>query len=118
MPIYRKAFEAAFFISLLFLYYAVLVERKSTGIGTFECLMYFWIAAFIYDEIGGIADAGMLFYQMDFWKVWNLGIIATGLAFGITSESLHPEASHINESILTDYDHRSHWLGQPECIYH
>ncbi|KAL4891535.1 hypothetical protein BDV59DRAFT_65571 [Aspergillus ambiguus] len=84
MPLYRKAFEAAFFISFLFLYYAVLVERKPTGIGTFETLMYFWIAAFIYEEMAGIADAGMLFYQMDFWKVWNLGIIVTGLAFAIT----------------------------------
>jgi hypothetical protein len=89
VPLYRKAFEAAFFISFLFLYYAVLVERKPTGIGTFEALMYFWIAAFIYDEVGGIADAGMLFYQMDFWKLWNLGIIVTGLAFAITRESLH-----------------------------
>ncbi|KAL5359921.1 hypothetical protein BJX96DRAFT_149367 [Aspergillus floccosus] len=84
VPLYRKAFEAAFFISFLFLYYAVLVERKPTGIGTFEALMYFWIAAFIYDEVGGIADAGMLFYQMDFWKLWNMGIIVTGLAFAIT----------------------------------
>ncbi|KAF9885874.1 hypothetical protein FE257_012254 [Aspergillus nanangensis] len=84
VPIYRKAFEAAFFVSFLFLYYAVLVERKPTGIGIFETLMYFWIAAFAYEEIGGITDTGILFYQMDFWKIWNLGIIGTGLAFVIT----------------------------------
>ncbi|KAK1139210.1 hypothetical protein N8T08_001205 [Aspergillus melleus] len=84
VPVYRKAFEAAFFVSFLLLYYAVLVERKSTGIGLFETLMYFWIAAFAYDEFSGMADAGMLFYQMDFWKVWNMGIIGTGLAFVIT----------------------------------
>lgn len=69
------------------MYYAVLVERKSTGIGLFETLMYFWIAAFAYDEFSGMADAGMLFYQMDFWKMWNMGIIGTGLAFVIASES-------------------------------
>ncbi|KAH8433419.1 uncharacterized protein LDX57_011053 [Aspergillus melleus] len=84
VPVYRKAFEAAFFVSFLLLYYAVLVERKPTGIGLFETLMYFWIAAFAYDEFSGMADAGMLFYQMDFWKVWNMGIIGTGLAFVIT----------------------------------
>ncbi|OGM49307.1 hypothetical protein ABOM_004102 [Aspergillus bombycis] len=50
VPVYRKAFEAAFFVSFLILYYAVLVERKPTGIGIFETLMYFWIAAFAYDE--------------------------------------------------------------------
>ncbi|PIG87025.1 hypothetical protein AARAC_010416, partial [Aspergillus arachidicola] len=88
VPVYRKAFEAAFFVSFLILYYAVLVERKPTGIGIFETLMYFWIAAFAYDEVSGMADAGMLFYQMDFWKLWNMGIIGTGLAFVISSESL------------------------------
>jgi hypothetical protein len=88
--VYRKAFEAAFFVSFLVLYYAVLVERKATGIGLFEALMYFWIAAFAYDEVGGMADAGMLFYQMDFWKLWNMGIIGTGLAFVIVSESSLP----------------------------
>ncbi|OJJ73463.1 hypothetical protein ASPBRDRAFT_504247 [Aspergillus brasiliensis CBS 101740] len=84
VPVYRKAFEAAFFVSFLFLYYAVLVERKPTGIGIFETMMYIWIAAFAYDEVSGMADAGMLFYQMDFWSAWNMGIIGTGLAFVIT----------------------------------
>ncbi|KAF4218383.1 hypothetical protein CNMCM8980_002591 [Aspergillus fumigatiaffinis] len=83
VPMYRKAFEAAFFVSFLFLYYAVLVERKPTGIGIFETLMYVWIAAFAYDELSGMADAGMLLYQMDFWSLWNMGIIAIGLAFVI-----------------------------------
>ncbi|PYH49528.1 uncharacterized protein BP01DRAFT_400975 [Aspergillus saccharolyticus JOP 1030-1] len=81
VPVYRKAFEAAFFVSFLFLYYAVLVERKSTGIGIFETLMYIWIAAFAYDEFSGMTDAGMVFYQLDFWSVWNMAIIGTGLAF-------------------------------------
>ncbi|PYI11813.1 hypothetical protein BO78DRAFT_303036 [Aspergillus sclerotiicarbonarius CBS 121057] len=91
VPVYRKAFEAAFFVSFLFLYYAVLVERKPTGIGLFETMMYIWIAAFAYDEVSGMADAGMLFYQMDFWSAWNMAIIGTGLAFVITSESFaHP----------------------------
>ncbi|KAF7162581.1 hypothetical protein CNMCM6106_009451 [Aspergillus hiratsukae] len=89
VPMYRKAFEAAFFVSFLFLYYAVLVERKPTGIGIFETLMYVWIAAFAYDELSGMVDAGMLFYQMDFWSLWNMGIIAIGVAF-VIALSLNP----------------------------
>ncbi|KAJ5611317.1 hypothetical protein N7510_008036 [Penicillium lagena] len=83
VPVYRKLFEAAFFITFLFLYYAVLVERKQTGIGIFETLMYIWIVAFAYDELSGIVDAGVLFYQMDFWSLWNLAIIVVGSAFVI-----------------------------------
>lgn len=49
--------------------------------------MYIWIAAFAYDELSGMTDAGMLFYQMDFWSLWNLGIIGTGIAFVVASES-------------------------------
>ncbi|PTU23199.1 hypothetical protein P175DRAFT_0433542 [Aspergillus ochraceoroseus IBT 24754] len=90
VPAYRKAFEAAFFVSFLLLYYAVLVERKPTGIGVFEALMYIWIAAFAYDEISGVVDSGMLFYQMTFWNLWDLFIIGTGAAFVVTSEHLNP----------------------------
>lgn len=65
----------------------MLVERNPTGISLLESLMYTWIAAFAYDELGGITDAGMLFYQMGFWSIWNLAIIGTGVAFVITRES-------------------------------
>lgn len=87
VPIYRKTFEAVFFVSFLFLYYAVLVERDPSGISFLETLMYIWIAAFAYDEFSGMTDAGMLFYQMDFWSLWNVGIIGVGLAFVIARES-------------------------------
>lgn len=80
-------FEAGFFLSLLFLYYSVLIERRKDAIGTFEALMDIWIVAFAYDELSGIVDAGVLFYQMDFWGLWNLGIIGVGLTFIITSKS-------------------------------
>lgn len=86
VPAYRKAFEAAFFVSFLILYYAVLVERKPTGVGVFETLMYIWIAAFAYDEISGMNDAGIVFYQMDFWSLWNMAIIGTGVAFVVVSK--------------------------------
>ncbi|KAJ5194566.1 uncharacterized protein N7498_008004 [Penicillium cinerascens] len=84
VPVYRKMFEAAFFLSLLLLYYSVLVERKQHGLGFFETLMDVWIAAFAYDELSGLVDAGVLFYQMDFWSLWNLGIISVGVSFIIT----------------------------------
>lgn len=88
-------FEAVFFISFLGLYYSVLVGRKEAAISFFEALMDVWIAAFAYDELSGIIDAGVLFYQMDFWSLWNLGIIGVGVAFIITSES------HLNQPRAT-----------------
>jgi hypothetical protein len=128
---YRKAFEAAFFVSFLFLYYAVLVERKPTGIGIFETLMYVWIAAFAYDELSGIVDAGMLFYQMDFWSLWNMGIIAIGLAFVIARESFAPGtipgpvALRRRQQVciavplsLLIWARRYRWTGQRERLYH
>ncbi|KAJ5488504.1 hypothetical protein N7539_003394 [Penicillium diatomitis] len=81
VPVYRKMFEAAFFLSFLFLYYCVLVERKTNGLGLFETLMDIWILAFAYDELSGFIDAGIMFYQTDFWSLWNLGIIGVGFAF-------------------------------------
>ncbi|KAJ9483980.1 hypothetical protein VN97_g9407 [Penicillium thymicola] len=84
VPLYRKTFEAAFFMSFLFLYYAVLVERRQEAVGIFEAVMYVWIVAFAYDELSGIIDAGVVFYQMDFWSLWNLSIIGVGMAFVIT----------------------------------
>lgn len=86
VPAYRKAFEAIFFVSFLILYYAVMVERDPNEISLLEALMYIWIAAFSYDELSGITDAGITFYQMDSWRIWNMGIIGTGLAFVITRE--------------------------------
>lgn len=86
VPIYRKVFEAAFFVSFLLLYYAVLVERKESSIGILEAGLYVWILAFAYDELSGAIDAGVMFYQMDFWSLWNWGIIGVGIAFVISSE--------------------------------
>jgi hypothetical protein len=74
-------------VSFLCLYYALLVERRQEAIGIFEAVMYVWIVAFAYDELSGIIDAGVVFYQMDFWSLWNLSIIGVGMAFVITSES-------------------------------
>lgn len=32
-------------------------------------------------ELGEMYDAGLAFYAADFWAIWDLGIIATGLSF-------------------------------------
>ncbi|KAK4940826.1 hypothetical protein LTR10_019098 [Elasticomyces elasticus] len=81
VPKYQKAFQIAFFISFLFLYYAVLVERNPTHITATEALLYVWIAAFAYDEFGEIKDAGFMFYQTDFWSLWDIAIIGVSAAF-------------------------------------
>ncbi|KAJ6003247.1 hypothetical protein N7451_005794 [Penicillium sp. IBT 35674x] len=100
VPVYRKMFEAGFFLSLLFLYYTVLVERSPRSIGRFEILMDIWIVAFAYDELSGLVDAGVLFYQMDFWSLWNLAIIGVGFAFIITNPSDERDDKSIYE-VLT-----------------
>lgn len=84
VPKYQKAFQVLFFIAFLFLYYAVLVQRSPRAITGTEVALYIWIAAFAYDEFGELRDAGMLFYQTDFWTAWDIAIIAVGVAFFAT----------------------------------
>jgi hypothetical protein len=84
VPKYQKAFQIAFFISFLALYYAVLVERNPRHITATETLLYVWIAAFAYDEFGEIIDAGFMFYQTDFWSLWDIAIIGVSAAFVVT----------------------------------
>lgn len=86
VPKYQKFFQTAFFISLLALYYAVLVERNPEHITATEAMLYIWIAAFAYDEFGEIQDAGLMFYQTDFWSLWDIGIIGVSAAFVVTSK--------------------------------
>jgi hypothetical protein len=57
------------------------VQRHPHSITVTEVFLYIWIAAFAYDEFGEFQDAGVAFYQTDFWSLWDLGIIITGVAF-------------------------------------
>ena len=84
IPKYQKAFQVTFFAALLVLYYSVLVERNPKQIDALEVLLYVWILAFGYDEFGEIRDAGLMFYQTDFWSLWDLAIILVGAAFFVT----------------------------------
>lgn len=86
VPKYQKAFQVLFFVSFLLLYYAVLVERNPQHITVTEVFLYLWIIAYAYDEFGEFLDAGLKFYQTDFWSLWDLAIIAIGAAFLITSK--------------------------------
>lgn len=77
----------------LALYYAVLVERNPRKITLVEIFLYIWIAAFTYNEIGEYQDAGTLYYAMDFWSIWDLGIVGIGAAYLIASAFLRASTS-------------------------
>ena len=70
------------------MYYAVLIERSPRHVTAVEVLLYVWIAAFAYEEVGEFTDAGTLFYATDFWSLWDIGIISVGVAFLISSKYL------------------------------
>lgn len=84
VPRYIKAFEVAFFAMFLVLYYAVLVERNPYRITPIEIALYFWFAAFAYDELGEFIDAGSIFYAVDIWNGCDIIIILIGAAFVLT----------------------------------
>lgn len=84
VPKYQKAFQVLFHILFLVLYYTVLVERDPERIDAAEVLLYLCILSFAYDEFGEVQDAGFMFYQTDFWSLWDLSIILVGAAFFIT----------------------------------
>jgi hypothetical protein len=74
VPKYQKVFQVLFFLAFLALYYAVLVERNPQHITATELVLYTFIAAFAYDEFGEIQDAGLMFYQTDFWSLWDIAV--------------------------------------------
>lgn len=84
VPLYLKIFEVLFFIVFLGLYYSVLIQRNHHGITAREILLLVWIAAFAVDEIGQYIDAGLRLYAVDFWSLWDIGIVVIGIAFFIT----------------------------------
>jgi hypothetical protein len=90
VPKYAKTIQICFFAALLALYYAVLIQRHPHSITVTEIFLYIWIAAFAYDEFGEFQDAGVMFYQTDFWSLWDLGIIFTGIAFLIVRKCTCP----------------------------
>ena len=86
VPKYLKSFEVVFFASFLCLYYAVLVERDLAHVTSLEILLYVWLAAFLYDELGEWMDAGSVFYAVDVWNLFDIIMISIGIIFAIMSE--------------------------------
>lgn len=81
VPLYLKVFEVLFFAFFLAFYYTVLVQKSTHTVTGAEIMLYIWLAAFSYNELVEFWEAGSAFYATDFWSLWDLGIIATGVAF-------------------------------------
>jgi len=102
VPLYLKMFEVLFFAAFLAFYYTVLVQKSFHAVTAEEVMLYIWLAAFTYNglarerhnstwitltihaEIVEFRDAGFTFYAADFWAIWDLGIIAVGIAFFVS----------------------------------
>lgn len=83
VPKYLKAYEVAFFIAFLMLYYSVLIEQNRYTITPLEVLLYIWFAAFFYDEVSEYIDAGSIFYAADIWNLFDMIMIAIGVVFAV-----------------------------------
>ncbi|KAL7628981.1 hypothetical protein AAE478_000499 [Parahypoxylon ruwenzoriense] len=83
VPKYLKAYEVAFFIGFLMLYYSVLVGQNRYTITPLEILLYIWFAAFFYDEVSEYIDAGSVFYAADVWNLFDMIMIAIGIVFAV-----------------------------------
>lgn len=82
VPKYLKAWEVAFFIAFLILYYSVVLERSHTKIPVVEMVFYVWLLAFAWDEVLEWGDSG-IFYLADFWNVFDMIMISIGFVFAI-----------------------------------
>jgi len=63
-----------------------LLTDCSSRVTAIEVLLYIWLAAFTYDELGEFIDAGSIFYAVDIWNGCDLIIILIGAAFLFTSK--------------------------------
>lgn len=88
VPKYLKAYEIAFFVGFLMLYYSVLIEQNRYTITPLEILLYIWFAAFFYDEISEYIDAGSVFYAADVWNLFDMIMIAIGIVFAALSKRI------------------------------
>ncbi|KAH8651620.1 hypothetical protein BGZ60DRAFT_520195 [Tricladium varicosporioides] len=84
VPKYVKIFEFLFFITFLFLYYSLLMERNVYRVTVTETLLYVWFATFAYDEFSEFMGAGTMVYSVDIWNGFDSIIILIGAAFAVT----------------------------------
>lgn len=83
VPKYLKCWEVVFFCCFLALYYSVLIVRDESRITIPEVILFFWIAAFFYDELSEWLDAGSIFYATDIWNLFDMIMITIGFTFAI-----------------------------------
>ncbi|GFP57741.1 hypothetical protein ACSS6W_007424 [Trichoderma asperelloides] len=83
VPKYLKCWEVLFFGVFLCLYYSVLIVRDETRLTGPEIALFFWIAAFFYDELSEWADAGAIFYATDIWNLFDMIMILIGITFAV-----------------------------------
>lgn len=86
VPKYLKSWEVLFFVIFLCLYYAVLVVRDESQLTKVEVALFFWLAAFFYDELSEWIDAGSIFYATDIWNLFDISMIAIGFTFAVLSK--------------------------------
>lgn len=89
VPKYMKCWEVVFFAIFLCLYYSVLSLRDETHLTGTEIALFFWIAAFFYDELSEWLDAGSIFYATDVWNLFDMIMILIGFLFAGLSKYLN-----------------------------
>lgn len=86
VPKYLKCWEVLFFSVFMCLYYSVLIVRDESRLSGSEIALFFWIAAFFYDELSEWIDAGAIFYATDIWNLFDMIMILIGTIFAVLSE--------------------------------
>ncbi|KAH0490989.1 hypothetical protein TgHK011_002435 [Trichoderma gracile] len=83
VPKYLKCWEVLFFSVFMCLYYSVLIVRDESRLTKPEIALFFWIAAFFYDELSEWIDAGAIFYATDIWNLFDMVMILIGTLFAV-----------------------------------
>jgi hypothetical protein len=94
VPKYLKCWEVLFFSVFMCLYYSVLIVRDESRLTKPEIALFFWIAAFFYDELSEWIDAGAIFYATDIWNLFDMVMILIGTLFAVLRELVTGASSH------------------------
>lgn len=87
VPKYMKCWEVVFFGIFLCLFYAVLIATHKDRLTGTEFALWFWFAAFVFDELREWGDAGSGIYTADIWNFFDMIVILIGFVFIILSRS-------------------------------
>ncbi|KAG9259132.1 uncharacterized protein F5Z01DRAFT_26514 [Emericellopsis atlantica] len=81
VPKYMKCWEVVFFGIFLCLFYAVLIVPPKDRLTGVEFALWFWFAAFLFDELSEWGDAGSVIYTADIWNFFDMIVILIGIVF-------------------------------------